>query len=194
MTRTKPVYVLLFLLITGTIIACKEDYTPKARGYHRIDFPEKEYKVYHSDCPFTFEYPVYGKISKDSSRLSEPCWLNIVFPGYDGKLHLSYKNINNNLSNYIEDSRTLAYKHTIKAEAIDEKIYQDKNRNVYGILYNIKGNVASSAQFFITDSTNHFIRGALYFETYPNKDSLAPVINFFKKDVIHLIETIKWKK
>ncbi len=192
MTRTSIHHILLLLLATWIMVSCRDNYTPKARGYHRITFPEKEYQTYKSNCPFNFEYPVYGTITVDSSRHSQPCWLNIVFPDYDGKIHLSYKKLDDDLSNYIEDSRTLAYKHTIKAEAINEKNYQDNNRNVYGILYEIKGNVASSAQFFVTDSNKHFIRGALYFETHPNKDSLAPVINFFKKDIIHLIETLNW--
>lgn len=174
-------------------ISCKQEYTPKPLGYHRIEFPEKTYTQYANDCPFVFEYPEYGKIVKDTTQTKYPCWFNIKFPEYDGTIHLSYRKIDNNLNKYIEDSRTFAYKHTVKAEAIGEQFYRKPEHNVYGLMYSIKGNVASNVQFFLTDSNNHFIRGALYFMTEPNKDSLAPVIEFLKKDIVHLIETFKWK-
>ncbi len=194
MKKNSLINIMIYFVVIVAVVACKNEYTPRPKGYHRITFPEKEYKQFNSECPYTFEYPVYGKIMRDSSGRTEPCWINIVFPEYNGKIHISYKDVNGNLSQYVEDSRTLAYKHTIKAEAINERVYRDNKRQVYGILYNIKGNVASSAQFFVTDSSEHFIRGALYFRTRPNKDSLAPVIDFFRKDIIHLIETVKWKK
>lgn len=180
----------IFLLI---FISCKENYTPKPIGYYRIDFPEKKYNLYKSNCPYSFEYPVYAKVLNDSLRGTEPCWINITFPEYNGKLHLSYKKITNNLAEYIEDSRKFAYKHSIKADIIDETSIVNEKRKVYGIVYDIKGNAASSVQFFLTDSTSQFIRGALYFETRPNSDSLAPVISFFRKDVMHFIETFQWK-
>ena len=160
----------------------------------RIDFPDKEYQVYSEECPYQFQYPVYGVIEKDNSRLSEDCWINIVFAEYNGKIHITYKPVNDNLATYLEDSRTFVYKHTIKAEAIDEHLYVFTDKKVYGILYDIKGNTASSVQFFLTDSTKHFLRGSLYFNVEPNKDSLAPVINFFREDIIHLIETFEWKE
>jgi gliding motility-associated lipoprotein GldD len=175
------------------VICCQRHYTPKPTGYLRIDLPEKAYRVYDSTCPFTFEYPLYGKITFDTSRLAEPCWINIEFPQFGGKIHISYKNVNKNLNTYIEDSRTLAYKHTVKADAISETLYSDEARKVYGLLYGIKGDAASNVQFYVTDSTRHFLRGSLYFNTQPNADSLAPVINFIQSDIIHLIETLKWK-
>lgn len=180
-----------FLLLT----ACSEDsYTPKPRSYHRIDFPEKTYQKYQDVCPFSFEYPEYSSISKDLKSHSEPCWMNVVFPDYQGVIHISYKTINKqqDLADYIDDSHTMVYKHTVKAESIRETRYDDPGRNVHGILYDIGGNAASSVQFFITDSTMHFLRGSLYIETEPNRDSLAPVINFFKQDIIHLMETLTW--
>lgn len=93
----------------------------------------------------------------------------------------------------MEDSREFVYKHTVKADAIKETFYEDYDKHVYGILYDIKGDAASSVQFFITDSTKHFIRGALYFEVRPNKDSLNPVIDFIRQDVVHMFESIKWE-
>jgi gliding motility-associated lipoprotein GldD len=186
----KIFYVVIFLFICS---GCGENYSPKPRGYYRIDFPEKKYRLYDSICPFTFEYPVYGKVARDIERNAEPCWMNIEFDHYQSKIHLSYKDVNKNISTFIEDAHVLAYKHTIKADAIDEKPVMDEKRKVYGLIYEIRGNAASSVQFYVTDSTKHFLRGALYFNVPPNKDSLAPAINFFRKDILHLIETLHWK-
>jgi gliding motility-associated lipoprotein GldD len=184
-----PVWAILFL----SLMCCKPHYTPKPAGYLRIDFPEKVYQIYNSSCPYTFEYPLYGKIVPDTSKIAEPCWVNIEFPQFAGKIHISYKPVKNNVNIYMEDSRTLAYKHTVKADAIRETLYNDENRKVYGLLYEIKGDAASSVQFYLTDSTRHFLRGSLYFNVQPNADSLAPVIDFFLEDIMHLIETLEWK-
>jgi gliding motility-associated lipoprotein GldD len=174
--------------------SCSQNYTPKPRGYFRIDFPDKKYVPYQNNFPYSFEYPLYGIIKPDTNINAEPYWLNIEFPRFKTKIHLSYKRVNRNLAGFIEDTRKLAYRHTIKADAIDEVLIQNTKNNVYGIIYNIKGNAASSMQFFATDSTKNFIRGALYFTAQPNKDSLAPAIEFFGKDVEHFIQTLKWKK
>jgi len=129
---------------------------------------------------------------KDTDRGAEPCWINIEFPDYKGNIHISYKKIDNNLNALIEDSYTLAYKHTVKAEAIVERLIKKPEHDVFGILYNIDGPAASSVQFFLTDSSRHYLRGALYFKTTINKDSLAPVIDFFREDIIHFIDSFKW--
>jgi len=189
MLPVKYISVLIFMLaITG----CHRAYTPKPAGYLRIDFPEKAYRLFDSAYPYSFEYPVYAYIVPDTDRFSEPYWVNIDFPRFDGKIHISYKHVRNNLDKYTEDSRTLAYKHTIKADAIKETLYVNDTSRVYGILYEIKGNAASSLQFFVTDSTRNFLRGSLYFNVQPNKDSLAPVISFFKDDIVRLMETVRW--
>ena len=184
----------LIIIIFASIFSCNQDYTPKPSGYMRIDFPEKKYITYNGNLPYYFQFPIYGKIIPDTDKYAEPYWLNIEFPEYKGKLHLSYKKVKGNLSKFIEDTRKLAYKHTIKADAIDENIYKNDSARVYGIIYNIKGNTASSMQFFLTDSNENFLRGALYFNSPPNKDSLAPLIAFFGKDVEHFIHSLKWRK
>jgi len=183
----------LFSLLMMTQDGCRRKYTPKPRGYFRIDFPDKEYHLFNDTCPYTFEYPRYGTIVPNSDYLSEPCWMNIEFPQYKGKIHISYKPISDNIGALLEDSHTLAYKHTIKAEAINERLFIDEENRVYGVMYDISGDAASSVQFFVTDSITHFVRGSLYFNLQPNSDSLAPVIDFFREDIIHLIETIRWK-
>jgi gliding motility-associated lipoprotein GldD len=183
---------LFFFIIILSLAACKKKYLPKPRGYFRIDFPEKQYQKYKSDCGYTFEYPVYGKIAGYDNYNTRPCWINIEFPSYKGKIHITYWALKNNLDEHIEDVRSLAYKHIIKADDIIESPIIFPERNVFGIFYTIKGNTASSASFFITDSTDNFLSAALYFSVRPNSDSLSPVINFFKKDMQHLIETFEW--
>ena len=181
------------LLISSLFAACSGDYTPKPRAFFRIDLPEKHYISYNNpNCAYSFEVPDYAVVNPDDERKSEPCWLNVDFPKFKGRLHLSYKEIHNNLNAYMEDSRGLAYKHTIKASAINEKLIHTSN-NVVGILYEIGGNTASSVQFFGTDSTKHFVRGSLYFYAVPQSDSIAPVLEFISKDIEHLINTLKWK-
>lgn len=186
----------LYILLLIALWACSEpDYQPKPRAYLRITFPEKKYQIYDSVCPFKFEYPNYSVIKPDRDQNSEPCWINIDFPKFKARLHLSYKKINNDgVKKYIEDSRSLVYKHTIKAESINEDLVTDSSRKIYGVIYDIKGNTASAYQFFLTDSMDHFIRGALYFNAVPNSDSLSPVLDFIKKDVRHMMGTMEWKK
>ncbi|MBI5219475.1 MAG: gliding motility lipoprotein GldD [Bacteroidia bacterium] len=191
--NTSPLF---FIVIAGFIFflsGCSHEYTPKPMGYLRIDLPEKTYRVYDSEAPYKFEYPGYAKVIADKSFNTEPYWINLDFPKFKGRIHISYKDVNNNIAKFLDDTRTLVYKHTIKADAINEKLYTNSEKKVYGILYDIKGNTASSVQFYLTDSTTHFLRGALYFNVEPNKDSLAPVVNFIHKDIEHLIETFEWK-
>lgn len=183
---------MLIVVLWGGI-SCQRNYTPKPRGFLRINFPEKEYIRFDSTCPFSFVYPVYSRVMPDTDYYSEPCWINIEFPSFDGIIHISYKPVDNNLYQYMEDSRALAYKHTVKADAIRETVYSDPEAEVHGILYDIKGDAASSLQFYLTDSNAHFLRGSLYFNVEPNKDSLAPVIAYFKEDIIQLIESFEWK-
>jgi len=185
---------LTFLTLCFFLISCQGEYTPKPRGYHRIDFPEKKYKVYEDNCPYRFQYPVYAEITQHKGIISEPCWININFKQFAGKIHISYKQIHTmyGLDTLIEDSRNFVYKHTIKADAINEYIIQNSN-DVSGVFYEIGGNTASSMQFFVTDSTSHFIRGSFYFNLEPNEDSLAPVTQFIKQDIWHMIKTLEWK-
>jgi len=129
----------------------------------------------------------------DSERDAEPCWLNVQFWNLNGTLHLSYKDIKNNLYQYTEDSRSLTDKHMVKATAIDETPVYNPENHVYGIKYDIEGNTASAVQFYVTDSVHHFLRGSLYFNLPPQIDSLEPVIRFVEADIDHLINTFSWK-
>lgn len=191
----------LFILAVFIIVAfgCKEVAVPKPKGYFRIDLPQKKYILYNprtvvKDRPFSFEYPAYGHLSFVPDKVSERGWFNIEFPDYHAKIYLTYKKIKNDLDSLLEQTYQLNVKnHIVKAEAINEEIINNPKNKVYGILYDLKGNTASAVQFYVTDSINNYLRGSLYFNTEPNADSLAPVIEFFRKDIIHLIETLKWK-
>ena len=193
-----PVVILVAVLMGSS--ACRNDYTPKPRGYFKIILPERGYKTFENEsCPFTFEYPSYGVINRDTVFLDtvpdNACWFNITFASLNGNLHLSYKEITgkNSLGHLIEDAHKLTFKHTIKADFIDENILHTEN-DVSGILFDVGGNAASALQFYVTDSSQHFLRGSLYFYNTPNADSIAPVLRFIRPDVLKLIETLKWKE
>lgn len=188
MTRISLIIFLFFLF------SCTEKYTPKPYGYHRIDFPEKQWTSITDTLPYSFEIAVNARLEPDPEKESERGWVNIYYPQYNAKIHLSYKTITSDtaLIHYTEDCHRLAYTHTIKAESINEKYF--RKDKTYGLIYFIEGNTASSTQFFITDSTRNFVRGALYFNQHPDKDSLAPVINYLRQDIINLMETMKFKK
>jgi gliding motility-associated lipoprotein GldD len=176
------------------LYSCESNYYPKPRGYIRIDLPDKAYQTFDTNYPYTFSYPLYATIEANTIQSADPYWIDINFPKFKGKLHISYKTIDNNLAEYIEDSRTMVMKHIPKSSGIENTMYENPDCRVYGLSYSISGvNAASPYQFFLTDSTHHFLRGALYFNVVPNNDSLAPVIEFLKADIQYLIETFAWK-
>lgn len=178
---------------TGTLFSsCDESYTPRPKGYFRIDLPQKKYVAYNEqNCNYSFELPAYATVENYHDSLTQPCWKYIKFPRFNGEIFLSYMPVNNDVVTLIEKSRELAYKHTVKAESIDET-YIETTRGIHAMIYDIGGNAASSIQFYATDSTRNFIRGALYFNIAPQPDSLAPVIQFLRKDVMEMINTLEF--
>lgn len=171
---------------------------PKPRGYYRIELPQHAYRNFDSTgFPFRFEYPVYGKISQDANLNKEenaPYWLNVEFPDIGATIYLSYKPVTAQepLSKLIEQSYKLSYAHDIRADYIKNPEFKTKN-GLTGVFYSVGGNAASAYQFFVTDNKQHFLRGALYFNTTPNADSLRPASDFLKKDIEYLVETIQFK-
>ena len=191
----KPTNSLTILLILVIATACGDNKPqPKPRGYFRIDMPEKQYVSLDTMRHYTFEYPDYATITPDFYSLNEKDWANVVFPSFKGTVHISYKNVNDNLSEYVEDAYRMIIKHISKATGIRDSVVINNDKKVYGLVYLLDGEgVASPLQFYLTDSTEHFLRGSLYFNTYPNNDSLQPVIDFINADVRHLINTLEWK-
>lgn len=193
--------ILFFTIIIAAFLTaltgCNSDYTPKPRGYFKIDFPKKEYQVFNQPgYPYSFEFPKYARVVKDSSFFGEatenPWWINIDFPQFNGRVYVSYKEIGKNkIDKLINDAFTMTNKHTMKAYSIDDSLIVNPN-NVHGVYFKVGGNVATANQFFLTDSTRHFLRGALYFDATPNEDSLGIVNRFLMEDVKHLINTFKW--
>ena len=177
----------LLIVFTGILISCGDDYTPKPRAFLKIDLPKKENIEIKVECPFVFEKPIYSVLEKKQQE----CFYNLNFPNQNGVLHITYLPLNDNLLEHTEESRRLAYKHDVMADAIIERVYINDENKVYGMLYDYDGVTATSTQFYLTDSINHFFRGALYFNTEIS-DSLLPVNNFLKQDVKHIIESFRW--
>lgn len=161
-------------------------------GYYRIDLPKAAYHTYAEGLPYTFELSDYAKVTPLDD---EPYWMNIDYPAWNATIHCSYKSLKNcALRDVAEDTRTLVYRHAIRADAIAEDYFENDAHRTYGVLYEIEGNAASSVQFFVTDSVRHFVRGSLYFNNLPNADSIAPVNAFIRSDIRHMMETLTWKK
>lgn len=197
--KHNKILVSLLLSVAIAFMACNSDYVPKPRGYFKIALPKKQYQLFdRPGFPYSFEYPVYGKIVQDSlffeQQPENPYWINIDFPRFNGRIHISYKEIGRNkLDSLVNDAFTMSYKqHTYKASAIVPEPFVTPN-GIGGVYFTLKGNAATANQFFATDSTKHFLRGALYFAATPNEDSLKPVNNFLRQDVWHLLNTLKWK-
>jgi len=192
------------ILITAVLIsiicavACNSTYTPKRRGYFRIDFPKHAYQVFDQPgYPYTFEYPTYANIVKDTTffeaQPENPYWINIDFPRFNGRIYISYKEIGkNDLTKLINDAYNMTYKHSTKAtEIVDSPMHTPTG--ISGVFFSVGGNAATAKQFFVTDSVKHFLRGALYFDASPNEDSLGVVNDFLQVDMKHLINTFRWK-
>lgn len=190
----KNVFYILTLSVF-ILISCKHNFQPKPRGYFKIDLPQHEYKIFDSaGCPFTFKIPVYSEMQPDVDANSEKWWMNLVFPTLGATLHLSYKPIKNDSILYkaIEDCHNLTYKHIARAEDIIENEITNSN-GAGGMLYELNGETATGMNFYLTDSTRHFLRGALYFNAKTVPDSLAPALKFVKQDVNILIGSLRWR-
>ena len=185
-------------LIALLVISCNSEFTPKRRGYYRIDFPKHEYQVFDQPgYPYSFEYPVYATVVKDSTFFEanpeNPYWINIEIPRFNGKVYISYKNVAGaGFMKLVNDAYKMTYKHSSKATEITDSAMRTPN-GVHGVFFNVGGNAATAKQFFLSDSTRHFLRGALYFDATPNEDSLSVVNDFLQEDLKHLINTLRWK-
>lgn len=183
-----------FLLLIAVLFfaSCEENFTPRPRGFFRIAFPEKEYETYTTRCPLKSEVPIYSKIEILNTG-NDSCWFNITIPRNHARIYCTYLSVDTDIHSMIEDAYQFAFKHEMKAEAIRRTELHIDSTRVHGMIYDLEGDVASPIQFFVTDSTQHFLRGSLYFEHAPNADSLAPVVDFLREDIVHFMEHIQWQ-
>jgi len=185
------------LFVCGLLTACgnKISETPKPVGYPRILFPQQNYRTWDSGCAYSLSIPGYASMELKEDYTSKPCWFNLEFKPFNATLHITYHAVQNliQLDSLHADSRKFAFKHTIKAEDILEVPIANKEGTASGFLYDIRGNTATNCNFFLTDSARHFFRGSLYFNSKTNPDSVAPVLQFIRKDLDHLIRQFRWK-
>lgn len=189
----------LISMIFFFLICCNGEqiYNPKPRSFPRVDYPERNYVNFDKDyCDFQFEYPSYAQIEKDKfffdGKPADECWFDIHLPPFNGDLHCSYISLDNrdHFDKMVNDAFTMVGKHNIKAQYRAD--YPIENGNVAGMLFELKGDVATNLQFYLTDSIDHFFRASLYFNSKVNPDSIAPIYDFVKSDVLHMIETFEW--
>jgi gliding motility-associated lipoprotein GldD len=179
---------LLLLIIMAT--ACHNHPVPKPYGHFRIDLPQPEYVLCDTTLPFSFEMQKTAVLALNPGGTY---WMDIHYPALNAAIHCSYKVVQNNVEELSEDARRLVMKHRTMADDISERFYSNPEQRVFGTFFDLTGNVASVAQFTITDSVRHFLLGAVYFNHATEKDSVAPVSEFIKRDIIHLMESFRWK-
>ena len=180
--------IILLLLFFFLITSCAEETLPKPKAFLRLAYEEVQYQKINLDCPYTFEFSNDAIVTPN-----ENCWINITYPKLKASLNLTYRPIENNLTELLKESEKLTYNHAIKADGISALPFVNIGKNVYGSLAEVTGNAASPLQFHLTDSVQNFITGALYFKVQPNYDSILPAVKFIEKDIRHLMETLEWK-
>ena len=180
---------LVFTFLGFLAISCAQETLPKPSGELRLEYPQPHYQQFTSPCNFGFEYSDFATIK----NAKNPCWYYIDYPKMKAKVFITYFPIKNDFDLHVKESEKMVYEHTIKASAIDTKSFSFPERKVFGNFYELTGPSASNLQFFVTDSTKHYVTANLYFNTRPKPDSLAPAIDYIKKDLMHLVETFKWK-
>ena len=196
MMKNKVSILFAALAIVLVAISCgdRDSYLPKPRGYFRIDLPEKGYTKVDTIERYSFECPQYALITPDPYSPDEKNWINIEMPQFNGSIHLTHKPVNGNLGEYLEDVHTMVTKHLQKANGMRDSLIVNDEHQVYGLFIEMDGKgVATPMQFYLTDSTKNFVRGALYFNFQPNNDSMQPVINFIREDIDRMIESFEWK-
>jgi gliding motility-associated lipoprotein GldD len=184
----KTILFVFLVFVTLTTVSCKKEALPKPSSYLRLDYPEASYAQFEGNCPFTFE------INADAVIKGKPdCSFTITYPKMKATIYLTHKNINGNINNLLRDAQKLTYEHVIKADDIVEQPYLNPEQKVFGMFYRVDGNAATNSQFYVTDSTKHFVTGSVYFYAKPNFDSIMPAASYIRNDMQRLMETLKWK-
>lgn len=178
----------IFAFILFSIFGCKKEVLPKPSSHLRLDYPVAEYAHFENSCPFTFDINSDAVIKEKSA-----CNFEINYPKMKATIYISYKPVSNNLKLLLRDAQKLTYEHVIKADAITDQPFINKENKVYGMFYQVNGNAATNAQFYATDSTKNFVDCSIYFYAKPNYDSIYPAVSYLKNDMRRLMESLKWK-
>jgi len=186
------------LILISSFFSCGDDPLPKPKAYLRLEYPEAQYIATNTELPFSFEKNMLATdiTNKRLEGSQESYGLNIEYSRLKGTIYLTYKKIEkkDDLHTYLRDAQNFTQEHTKKADEIIEQVFEDTERNVYGMFYEVGGNAASQSQFYVTDSVRHFLIGSLYFYAKPNYDSILPAADYLKRDIKRIMETIKWKE
>lgn len=182
---------ILLLFTFFSLASCSDSTQPKRSGFLALNYEEATYSKIALDCPFTFEKNDFSNLKRENSN--QACWVNLDYPKMKAKIYLTYTPVEGNLRELLIDAQKLPEKHTIKADLIEASVYQNQEKRTFGNFYEVEGDAASQAQFYMTDSTSHFLTGSIYFEVQPNYDSILPAASYIKKDMRHLVETLEWR-
>ncbi|MBU3680667.1 MAG: gliding motility lipoprotein GldD [Flavobacterium sp.] len=177
-----------FLVLAMFCLGCKKEILPKPNSQLRLDYPEATYIQFKGSCPATFD------INQDAViKAKSDCGFTINYPKMKATIYMSYKPVQNNINVLLRDAQKLTYEHVIKADDILEQPFINKDHRVFGMFYQVNGNAATNAQFYVTDSTKHFMDCSVYFYAKPNFDSVMPAADYVKNDMRRLMESLRWK-
>lgn len=182
----------LLVVLAILVSSCREQSLPKPKAFLALEYPTATYYEINPDCPYGFEINQLAQVKV--ARGNNPCWLNLNYPLLDATVFITYQRVDNNLDSLLMDAQRLPLQHTIKADYIEGDVYTNPSHQTYGMFYEVEGNAASQAQFYITDSVKHFMTGSLYFNQRPNFDSIMPAAAYLKEDIKHLMESLQWKQ
>jgi gliding motility-associated lipoprotein GldD len=189
-TQSRNSIIGMFFTVLGLLLftSCKDDVFPKPASHLRLDYPMAKYVDFEDQCPFIFEMNSSAIIKREND-----CGFTISYPKMKATIYLTYKPVNSNINVLLRDAQKLTYEHVIKADDILEQPYLNPSKKVYGMFYRVDGNAATNSQFYVTDSTKHFVTGSVYFYAKPNFDSIMPAASYVRNDMQRLMETLKWK-
>ncbi len=183
---------IIFLIVFSLFFSCKkEPIQPKPSAYLALNYEKATYQIADLDCPYKFL--MNQKAIIEPSKNNRDCWININYPNTKATVFITYNIIDNNSEELLKDAQKLPLQHSVKADEIEANIFEDLNKRTFGTLYEIKGDAASQAQFYLTDSINHFLTGSLYFDAKPNYDSVLPAAEYIKNDLRKIMESLEWK-
>tara|TARA_E500000318_G_scaffold94750_1_gene94231 strand:- start:1064 stop:1621 length:558 start_codon:yes stop_codon:yes gene_type:complete len=181
--------ILSFVILAALLVSCKEEVLPKPKAMLRLDYPTAGYLELDYPCPYTFSSNQLA-----SAKAKENCAIELDYEFMKGSIYLTYKRVDGNLKKLLTDAQKLSYEHVVKADNIIEQPFINQEDEVYGMFYEVSGNAASQSQFYVTDSTNHFVTGSLYFYAKPNYDSILPAAMYLQNDIRRIMESLRWKE